>query len=308
MCKDMDMNTDATPNPYPYPHVEPALRSVTQVLKGMSKTRSPQFCTLKARLGSKMIPDDTGRRRFVSGVEEVVMANLLCRLETSDVWSSVTPWTQSVDRTYLLQTGLQVLTTCDTPVNKDGTPTYVVSHVMQSDVSHVDLQWVNVNPACMLCRSDDTACAVRVSVTHDEPVFDEEIQERVDEMTRVDVRQRRCFLYTPSSESRAVWSLDVSLIWRSTTYLDALHSMCNRGVPLYTVELRCLQPLEYLARLENNYAKLALSFVLKVADLFDAGTTLGLAKSGCRLVTDRAIVKSGPTPTTTTTITITTVS
>ena len=274
-----------------YPHVTQALQAVTQVVKSITKTRTPQYCTLKTRLGRKNV-DEHGRRRFVSGVEEVVMAGLLCRLESSDVWTAVTPWTQSVDRTYLLQTGLQVLTTCETPTDASGTPSYVVTHIMQHEVSHVDLQWCNVDPACMLCRSDGSTCSVRVSLAHDEPVYPDEIQERVDEMTRVDVRQRRSFTYTPKGESREVWSIDVSLLWRSTTYIDALNSMYRRAPPLYLVELRCLQPLEYLGRLDNSHARLALSLLLKIGDLFDAGTTTPLHLSGAKLITDRGTAKA----------------
>lgn len=277
-----------------YPHVTPSLQAVTQVVKSLAKTRTPQYCTLKTRLGKKSV-DEHGRRRFVSGVEEVVMAALLCRLESSDVWTSVTPWTQSVDRTYLLQTGLQVLTTCETPADASGKPCYVVSHIMQHEVAHVDLQWCNIDPSCMLCRSDGSTCSVRVSLAHDEPVYPDEIQERVDEMTRVDVRQRRCFTYTPKGDTREVWSIDVSLLWRSTTYIDALSSMYRRAPPLYLVELRCVQPLEYLGRLDHSHARLALSLLLKVGDLFDAGTTTPLHLCGAKLVTDRGTV-SGKAP------------
>ena len=229
-------------------------------------------------------------------MDEDGLAKLLCRLETSDAWSSVTPWTQSVDRTYLLQTGLQVLTSCDTPTDASGTPTYVVTHVMQTDVAHVDLQWTNVDPTNMLCGADGTASAVRVSLVHDEPVFEEELQERVDEMTRVDIKQRRSFSYASRGVTAATWNIDVMLLWRKTSYLDALMSMRNREAPLYMVELRCVQPLEHLALCENAYDHLALNCLLKVADLFAAGTCVPVSRCGARLVPDRAVAKVSKPP------------
>jgi hypothetical protein len=164
---------------------------------------------------------------------------------------------------------------------------------MPTDVAHVDLQWANVDPVHMLCRPDGTAAAVRISVMHDEPVFAEELQERVDEMTRVDVKQRRSFCYTPRGEEKPVWAIDATLVWRKPTYMDAVLSMKNREAPLYMVELRCIQPMEYLTRLGHAaYEHLALNCLLKVADLFDAGTSLSLARCGARLIPDRAIVKA----------------
>lgn len=271
------------------PHIASVVSSITHLIKGITRTRTPHFCVLKARLGTRST-DETGKRRFTSGVDESMVAHLLCKLNSSSAWSNVTPWIQSVDRMYLMQSGLPVLTSCESTV-MDDEPSYTVSHIMATDVSHVDLHWSNIDPAHMLCKFDGSVSDVRVSLSHEEPVYVEELQERVDDMSRVDIRQRKSFQYTPSGEDRAVWSIDISLVWRNVTYADALQKLQAGVAPLYTVELRCLQPLEYLRRLDMSYGRLALSFAMKIADLFESTSSTPLCRSAIRLCTERTLAK-----------------
>ena len=85
-------------------HVATAVPAVQKIIEMMSSLPSPRYCEFELRLGQHKAGDDS----FVSGVDAAFIGALLCKLETSSVWSETTPWTQIVDRFFLLPSGLQV--------------------------------------------------------------------------------------------------------------------------------------------------------------------------------------------------------
>ena len=83
-------------------HVAGSVGAVQKILETMTTQSFPRYCEFELRLGRI---SDSG---FSSGVDAAFIGALLCKLETSSVWSETTPWTQIVDRFFLLPSGLQV--------------------------------------------------------------------------------------------------------------------------------------------------------------------------------------------------------
>lgn len=262
------------------PHVSAAMTPIIAQLENvMSKVH--RHCEIEARLG-RLIRNIKGRQpTFAPGVDEGYVSWLLCRLETCDFWTCKTPWTESIDRYYLLPSGLQVRTTSHV-VGEEAS--YETSHMIKTDVSKVDLHWQDSLPRTMMTSADGSIYDVRISVKNEEPVYEDELQERVDEMHLVRIKQRKSFLYTPAGSDRPVWSIDVTLVWEGPTYLDVLQSLRDGVKPRYEVELECHNARDYIESQGSDFAKVALSFLLKIADLFEASPTVPLVSTPARLV------------------------
>jgi len=255
-----DNNTNTTH----FPVVGSLVAPIAAQLKSLAtKTKNPHSCSLRARLGRVVYDDKEAAKRFVPGVEEPVIAELLCRLEETpdSVWSQKLPWVEVVDRLYLLPSGLQVRTT--TEVTPDEEACHITTHVVETDVSHTDFRWRNADPKHMACISD-----VTVVVKNEETVLEDELQARVDETNLVRLRQIKSFRYTPTGEDRVYWSINLSLVWERGTYLEALSAVRDNEPPSYEVDLECHHPYDYVRRLGNDYDRLALSMALKIGDFF----------------------------------------
>jgi hypothetical protein len=278
--------TGAPPDEYRY--VRGCVNVVASQLKSVGA-----HCEVEARLGRVLLDESTGRSYFRPGVDEDFAARLLCELETSDVWSETTPWVQSIDRFYLLPTGLEARTTTSVPY-KCGQdviadpPTYKISHIIKTVVSSKNFKWgdgsgrrdgvekkvpAGVGVAGGAAPATDDAPMtpiapydIRVSVKREEPVFATELQERVDDLNMVRVKHRKQFLYTSTGEDKPSWSIDITLVWQSHTFLDAIEALQQGVTPSYEVEVECMRPLETLRR--KGADTTALSLLLKTADLF----------------------------------------
>lgn len=253
----------------PCPHVAGALGAVVKLLRTMAASKSTQYCELEARLG-RIVTDDRGKRRFVSGVEAAFAARLLVQLELSEAWTEICGWMEIVDRFYLLPSGLQVRTSCEATPPEDAMdasaadPAFITTHVIKTDIAHADFAWCDADG--LLDNVVTPVYDVRISVKHEEPVFESELQERVDDMLVVRIKHRRSFRYTPAGHDRVMWSVDVTQVWQNTTYLDALAMLQNGEPPRYEVEVECLHPMDFIHA--TDYERVALSLLLKTVDLF----------------------------------------
>jgi hypothetical protein len=108
---------------------------------------------------------------------------------------------------------------------------------------------------------------MRMTVTKEMTVCETELQRREDDTQEVCVRLRRSFKYTPAGTDRTVWATTVTLVWKGTTFTDALRSL-KTSAPLYEVEVRCLEPMEYLQVINNDFIRFSANLVLKSADMF----------------------------------------
>lgn len=298
-------------------HVAGAFSAVRNIVDGIHSVATPQFCEFEMRLGR--IARCGGKKdEFVPGVDAAFVGSLLCKLETSNVWTDVTPWTQIVDRFYLLPSGLQVRTssqavylkrgdedveddedeedenaedvdlygddtTTPKPSSSTGPPmsafSYETSHIIKTAVSHVDLKWEGEEDRDMLRGKDGTTYGMRIGLKHEAPVFEDELQECVEETNTVRIKQRRSFRYTPAGKDRVHWAIDITQVWQSTTYTEAMERLRRGDEPHYEVEIECLDVYDYLKAIQNDSKRLSLSMLLKASDLF--GIT---SDSPCRLV------------------------
>jgi hypothetical protein len=65
-------------------------------------------------------------------------------------------------------------------------------------------------------------------------------------------------------------------VWSAPTYLDALRALQSNATPTYEVEVECLRSQGGASRVKGASADtVALSLLLKVADLFAAQPTAG---------------------------------
>jgi hypothetical protein len=305
----------------------------------MVETPTPQFCEFELRLGRNV--DGS----FVTGVDAIFAGALLCKLETSTVWTEKTPWTQIVDRFFLLPSGLQVRTSSQ-PVPRDvfmlkkstaagglgcsrlrpeveesdddidddmddnddseseSVPPrggggggavvasglglgstgaagdeadtdvavdylYETSHVIKTAIAHADLRWVHTEGVeDFLVGREGNVFNVRVGLKQEVPVFEDELQECVEETNTVRIKQRRSFKYTPAGKDRVQWAIEITQVWQAACYTDAMECLRRGDEPRYEVEIECLEPFEYLKELKQDTKRLALSMLLKAADLF----------------------------------------
>lgn len=294
-------------------HVAKSLQAVKTVIDAMGTVQKPQFCEFEMRLGQN------GKGGFTPGVDAHFVGALLCKLETSPAWSEITPWTQIVDRFYLLPSGLQVRTSSqaarfnpdtekdarvvpeyeeeeemysddeseedmedeeersmDTP---DSNFSYETSHVIKTAIAHVDLKWISTEDKDILRSRDGTVYGMRIGLKQEAPVFEDELQECVEETNTVRIKQRRSFRYTPHGKDRVQWAIEVTQVWQSATYTDAMACLRRGDEPRYEVEIECLDVYDYLKSLGGDTKRLSLSILLKAADLFGID-----ADSECKLV------------------------
>lgn len=256
-----------------FPHVAAAVPKVTAQLRAVHTQKTPATCEVEARLGRTVTDEATGRRYFRTGVDEGFVAKLLCVLATSDAFSVQTPWIQSVDRFYLLPSGLQVRTTTTVPYVEGQDviakpPKYDVTHMIKTGISSGTYVWDGAEGG-----DAPPPYEVRVSVKNEEPVFATELQERVDELDLVRVKHRKTFGYTPKGEDKPVWNIDVTMVWQRPSHLEAMAALQAGEPPTYEVEVECTRPAEFIRR--RGCETVALSLLLKVADLFTVTKTIG---------------------------------
>jgi hypothetical protein len=243
-----------------HPHIAGVLDPVSELITQISQREAAQYCKLEARIGSVFI-GTTGFPQFKSGINtnSTIIARILCRLETSDVWKEKTEWTQQVDRYYLLLSGLEVCTTTEVVRTSDG-PRAVVTHRIKSNSGHVDLHWGEKQMPC-------DALNIRVQCKQSEPVFEDELQDRVDDLHIVRLKQRKTFTYV-SSEG-AVWKIHVTQIYQALHYIDVLNMLHDGDVSSFDVVVECCEPLTHLRINGNDPSLLAASLLLKVTELFE---------------------------------------
>lgn len=312
-------------------HVKSSVPAVRAIINQMVETPTPQFCEFELRLGRYV--DGS----FITGVDAIFAGALLCKLETSTAWTEKTPWTQIVDRFFLLPSGLQVRTSSqpvardvfmlkkarmgaaaggghgalktrldsedsdvdiddddmeehDESDDEDGSSAsaaaerktdedndtdasvdylYETSHVIKTAIAHTDLRWMHTEGVeDFLTGRDGAVFHVRVGLKQEVPVFEDELQECVEETNTVRIKQRRSFRYTPAGKDRVQWAIEITQVWQAACYTDAMECLRRGDEPRYEVEIECLDPYEYLKEIKMDSKRLAVSLLLKAADLF----------------------------------------
>lgn len=274
-----------------------AVSPVTTMLESIDEhTTSPQFCEFESRLGT-FRPDGV----FVPGVDSTFVANLLCRLETSSAWTEKTPWTQIVDRYYLLPSGLEVRSSSQSVAHdpylrkKISTSRIRASTSLRAhmQVTHEDDEEDSPDERVddedalasyetshiiktSLCHTDvkwihadnENNYGARIGLKHEAPVFEDELQECAEETNMVRIKQRRSFRYTPAGKDTVQWAIDVTQVWHHQTYIKALECLRRGDEPLYEVEVECMDPHAYIQESDGREKRLAVSMLLKTLDLF----------------------------------------
>jgi hypothetical protein len=263
-----------------YPHIAHALGPVTELIKKMERRKTPAYCQLEARLG--VIRPEGDSSFFQSGVDAAFVSRTLCRLKTSDAFT-VLPWTEQMDRFYLLPSGLQVRTTTET-VNGPTEITGAVTHMIKTSLGHVDLKWQANAPAALHASEDGDLLNVRVSLKQEEPSFEDELQDRVDDMHVVRLKQRECFLYSSSCAEHLVWEFGVTQLYQAQKDEDAVAQLKAGLITQYELNVRCREPMEHLKNMGGDHARLAASLLLKAADFFQVDGGPPLAATSNTLV------------------------
>jgi len=269
-----------------YPHIAPAIDSVGTLIRQIPKHKGGKFCELEARVGV-ISTDAHGKSYFKSGAGDMdtsFISRVLCKLETSDVWKSKTDWTEQVDRYYLLPSGLEVRTTTEGVIRKEGGESVqcVVSHMIKTDVAHADFKWEVADPRCLLASETGVVLDVRVSIKQEETVFEDELQDRVDDLHVVRIKQRKSFKYASKTED--VWSVDITQVYQAPTFVEALMLLRNGHVSTYEMEIECENAIDHLKHMDFDYGRLAASLLLKTADMFECANGPKIQASGSRLV------------------------
>ena len=263
-----------------YPHVGAAVPPVAELIQGVSKIKGLE---LKARLGVYVPDTTTGKQVFKSGLgtNALYISQLLCRLETSAVWASCTNWTEQVDRYYLLPSGLEVRSSTEGICDKDGSVHCVVSHVMKSNIGHVDLKWNVVDPGSIITADSGVMVAVQVAVKQVEPIFEDELQDRVDNLHVVRIKQRKTFKYVSKGVS---WSINVTQIYQAPTYAEALMLFRDGAVANYELEVKCENVLDHLRQNGWDFNRIATSLLMKISDMFELSARPPLASTANTLL------------------------
>ena len=268
-----------------YPHIAKAIVPTAALLHAISRQKGAHNCEVEARVGV------VSRPLFKSGVDTdtFFISKILCKLETSDAWRSKTEWEEQVDRFYMLPSGLEVRTTTQGVASGSGSGSdsdsavhCVVSHMLMSDVGHVDLQWEGGDARTLLAAESGLLLGVRVSAKQEEPALEDELPDRVDDLHMVRIKQRKSFVL--ASKDRATWAVNVTEVYQAPTYVEALLLLHDGKVSTYELDVECRNPLEHLRSTEYDYNRLAASLLLKMADLFELPQGPRLAASACRLV------------------------
>ena len=266
-----------------FPHIAPCIEPVSSLIRQIPKMKRSQFCELEARIGIGC-RGPAGEFSFKSGVEDDTsfISRVLCKLETSDAWKSTTDWVEQVDRYYLLPSGLEVRTTTESVSDKDGIARCVVSHAIKTNVGHVDMVWDASDPRSLSSTGDGTILSIRVSVKQEEPAFEDELQDRVDDLHVVRIKQRKSFVYC--SKDKGEWSVDATQVYQAATHSDADSLLREGMVSSYELEVECKNAMEHLKACDNDYDRVAASLLLKIADMFELTPGPRLASTTNRLV------------------------
>jgi hypothetical protein len=263
-----------------YPHIAHALEPVTELIRELERRKFPNYCQLEARLGV-LTPDGSV---FQSGVDASFVSRILCRLKVSDDFS-VLPWTQQLDRYYLLPSGLQVRTTTETVHSADAPEiTCAVTHFIKTSLGHVDLKWQTEVPKSLQASEEGELFNVRVSLKQEEPLFEDELQDRVDDLHVNRLKQRETFRYASACAAHLLWDFDVTQLYQATKYDDAVACLKAGHITQYELGVRCREPMEHLKHMGGDHARLAASLLLKAADFFQMDGGPCPAATGSTLV------------------------
>jgi hypothetical protein len=265
-----------------YPHVAAAIAPTAALLANVSKLKGAQNCVLEARVGA-FVQD--AKPYFKSGVDAdtFFISKILCKLETSNAWHSKTEWEEQTDRYYLLPCGLEVRTTTEGVTDPSGAVHCVVSHILASDVGHVDFKWQGGDARSLLTSESGAVMGVRVALKQVEPAFEDELPDRVDDLHIVRIKQRKSFRYV-SKHKAAAWTVNVTQIYQAPTYVEALLLLHDGKVSTYELDVECKGPLEHLRTTDMDYNRLAASLLVKMADLFELPKGPRLASTACTLI------------------------
>lgn len=279
-----------------FPHVAGAAAHAADLLTIATRHKLPTYCEFEARLG-RVVTDAGGKPHFVSGIDQTTAALLLKRLASSKGWTASQPWRQLVDRFYLLPSGLEVRSTTEVPSTDDEDVVPAVTHVIKSSVKHVDLRWAADATAApgaaahavpefqhILKGEHGQPFDVRLSVKHEEPLYEDELAQSVQEMNVVRIKQRKTWHYTPAGKGSPTWSIDVTLVWQHDSFSEAQEALRTGVAPKYEVEVECRRPVEQITRDKVDAHALGLSMLLKTADLFEVPQAPRLGSSKYRLV------------------------
>ena len=252
-----------------YPHIAPALEPVADLIRKLEKQKFPQHCVLEARLGV-LATEPTAF--FQSRVDVFFVSRTLCRLKTSEAFT-VLPWTQQMDRFYLVPSGLQVRTTTETVHGPDAAAevTCAVTHVIKTSLGHTDLKWQQAagEPGGLQTASEEgEVLHVRVSLKQEEPLFEDELQDRVDDLHVVRLKQRETFRYASKCAPGLLWDIDVTQLYQGVREDDVVANLKAGLITQYELGVRCKDPAEHLRHMGGDHARLAASLLLKAADLF----------------------------------------
>ncbi len=262
-----------------YPYVGASVPPVAELIHHVSKMKGLE---LKARLGA-FVPDAANKLVFKSGLgtNMLYISQLLCKLETSAVWASCSNWTEQVDRYYLLPSGLEVRSSTEGICDKDGSVHCVVSHVIKSNIGHVDLKWNVADPSSIMTAEGGAMVAVQVAIKQMEPIFEDELQDRVDNLHVVRIKQRKTFKYVSKG---VTWSINLTQIYEAPTYAEALMLFRDGKVVNYELEVKCDNVLDHLRLNGWDYNRVATSLLMKIADMFELSTGPSLASTTNMLV------------------------
>jgi len=268
-----------------FPHIADSIDTVAELLRIMERQKAPHFCELEARVGIKCT-SDAGASVFQSGVDAGFIARVLCKLETADQWSYVSDWAQQVDRYFLLPCGLQARTSTEALGNlaEPSSIACATTHVIKSDVKHACFKWSMEEPASFHTADEGEVYDVQVSLKKQEPVFEDELQDRVDDLHVVRIKQRKSFTHTSRAAGHADWNTDVTQVYHAPTFVEAVQLLRDGVVSRYELKVECRDPLEHLRQVDYDHQRLAASLLLKAADMFEGTRGPRLAASSNRLL------------------------
>jgi hypothetical protein len=240
-----------------YPHIASVIAPVAAAVAELGGRKTPHQCLLEARIGRL----DTDKGLFQSGADPAFVSRILCNLETSPCFTAMA-WCQQVDRFYLLPSGLQARTTTEAVSSSDGQEHHgTVTHVIKTSLAHLDMKW-DGQPA-------NESYNIRVSLKQEEPVFEDELQDRVDDLHIVRLKQRKTFTYASKCANNLVWEVDVTQVYEALTFVEAVSQLQHGMVTRYELSVRCKDPIAHLRAMRYDASRLAASLLTKIADFFD---------------------------------------
>jgi hypothetical protein len=258
-----------------YPHLADAIPPVANLIRLMEKQKHPELCELEARIGVSIPMHERSEggpgNKFISGVDKSFLARVLCGLETTNCWSIVRNWTQQVDRFYLMPSGLQVRTTNEGVgnIHDPETAACITTHMIKSDIAQHTFYWDTPPSETALHRADDGSLYdIRVSLKKEEPVLEDELQDRVDNISTVRLKQRKTFTYSSATRPGLHWNTDVTQLYQASSFVETVEKLKLGLVTSYELEVECQNPMEHLKQLGSDYERLATSLLLKAADAF----------------------------------------